>query len=174
MTTYEQFIGPIHPGYVKPPSLEMLKSDRDIHRLLELDDLWARLSISHPSIDPDAITEALQLQPDDVMRAGDTIHQDKRFHVKCDRTRWNLSSGDIVSSPFPEAHLDWLLDQLYGKLPAIRSLQDQGAEFVINIHMEPWSRVVAQTLSVTTLQQLAQLRLELRFIIHYQNSESDY
>ncbi len=172
MDNYEQFVGPIHPGQFKQSSAELQKSLREIQKLLESDSAHVDFSVSHDTLTPEEISKLLQLQPSYTLRDGDTIHKDERHHLTAKWTRWCLSSLDNVSYKCPvEKHLEWILDQLFGKLPAIRALQNQGARTKFIAHLEPWSKVIGIDFDIITIQRLAQLRIPLEFIVVHQNQE---
>lgn len=139
---------------------ELTKKVRDLTRLVEKDQTRITLWVSHQTLTPQAISEALQLDPDFPSNNGEKIMRDGK-------TYWTFSSQGRVPTNLFEDHLKWMLDQLFGKLPAIRSLQDQGAEFRLEAFTEQFSPITAMVLKTDTIQRLWQLRVPLVFLIHH-------
>lgn len=171
---YEQTIGPINRGFVKPISLELQDTLREIERLNGLDEIWATLTVCHPSAEPGFISDQLQLTPTNVSRIGDTVYKNKKHHIVAESTWWKLSTQGAVSSRLSEHHVDWLLEKLFGKLPSIRSLQNSGGEFRICVQVRAWSNVIGHSVSLEQMQQLARLRIPLELTIVYQNTDDEY
>jgi hypothetical protein len=97
--------------------------------------------------------------------------------VQSDATYWSLSSEDEIKGNRFDEHLDWMLKQLFGRLPAIRKLQEDKAEFRLYAHIEPGFAVIDPCLTVESIQRLAQLRIPLDFIIvfrDWEDEDSDY
>ncbi len=170
---YEQLIGPIKPDYVKPISLDLQKSIRQIDQMRERNTAWVDFTIRHYSLQPEAISELLQLTPSEVNRNGDTLYKKEPYHLVSDCTRWTLSSKGHVADSSIDEHLNWMLQQLYGKLPSLRHLQ-KGGQCSLRANIRSWSRTLSPAFEVETFQQLARLRIPLRFIITYENTEADY
>lgn len=167
MSDYEDLVGPLDPGFVKTPSPELQQSLREIRKQQELDLSWITLTVTHETLPGDEISKTLQLKPDDVTPIGQTVVQTKRHHIVSDITIWRLDSSEHVPDNTFEGHLTWILEQLFGKLPSIRHLQNQGAEIRLTAYLRPSrpSVLMFPTLTVEALQRLAQLRVPLEFNI---------
>lgn len=155
-------------------SADVERAVDEIERLQRLNRMYVVLSISHDALKPAEIGNILQLQATHSLQKGDQIYKSDRHDVSSPLTIWRLSSEDDVTSQDVEAHLDWLLDRLSGKRHAIRHLQSKNAKMAITIRMMPWTRLVAPSLSVRILEKLAELQIDVDFIIHYQNTDSEY
>jgi hypothetical protein len=169
MDSYEKFLGRPNRILSKTPSLEMQKYLRQLEERRGASATWITLTVSHGTIEPEAISELLQLNPTHVTRKGDKVVD--RPEIVSEDTYWSLSSFNFVSSTLFDKHLDWMLDQLFGKLPAVRSLQKQGAQMRLNAHMRPWVSVIDPLIDNEKSRQLAQLRIDLQFIIVFQGVE---
>jgi len=170
---YENYVGPVHPGFYTPISADLQRSLREMERDKARDRVWVILSTSHTTLPPEAISELLQLTPMHFSRIGDTLYQDDNRHITADQTQWFLSSSGQVQSSSLEKHLEWMLDQLFGKLPALRLLQNDGSVFTLTAHMDLWSPVSVPHFDVSTLQKLAQLGFALEFVIRFEFDEDD-
>ncbi len=157
-------------------TLDLQDSEREIRRLTELTEVWATLTIQHDEWGPEAISELLGLEPDDVVRKDETITPEGRFDVRSTFTIWRLSSEQKIKVRYfaAEEHLQWLIDQITGRLPQLRSLQDSGARTEIDIHSYSWSRLESIELSTEMLLLLARYRLKIRINVFYENSDEDY
>lgn len=147
---------------------------RRIKRLSSLSSVWAELTIRHPLLHPDQITTTLDLQATGTMPRGEIIYNNDQMTMTADHNIWRLSSREAITSGEIETHLAYILDRLFGRLPAIRKLQDTGALMHIRLWSRSWTRHNQLTLDVETLATLAHLRLPLENIIRYENTESDY
>lgn len=139
---------------------ELSKSVHTLGRLVEKDSTKITLWVSHSSLSAEAISDALQLKPDFSNGESEKVLRDGKTH-------WTFSSEGKVPTGVFEDHLKWMLDQLFGKLPAIRSLQDQGADFKLEVFTEQWSPIAAMSLRTETIQHIFQLRVPLVFMIHH-------
>jgi Domain of unknown function (DUF4279) len=120
----------------------------------------------HDSLQPDAISELLQLVPGAVSSTGDSILRRAGYHIVSPANYWSMRSDRHLDSNSLEIHLHWMLGQLFGRTPAIRSLQNSGGSISLGAHLEVWSRVIGPELNAETLQQLAQLRIPLQFMCY--------
>jgi len=171
--TYETYIGPVDPGFYNPISADLQQSLRALERDTARDRVWVTLSTSHKSLQPKEISELLQLTPTHALREGDTIYRNETHSLNAEQTYWSLSSSGQVQSSSLEKHIDWMLGQLFGKLPAIRSLQNDGSAFTMKAHMDLWSPVSVPQLDEGTIQKLAQFGFALQFVIRYEFDEDD-
>jgi|SRR5579885_1017597 len=156
----------------KPISKELDKAVRQIQNLQRRDSIRLRLSITGSSLTPDQITEILQLEPDDAVNKAVPITENKKH--KMPTNLWAVNSEDHVKESHLEPHLKWVMDLLYDKRLALRKLQKNHANTRIVVHVDSWLRHVEVSLNAEALQRLAQLRLDIQFVIHYQNTDSEY
>jgi hypothetical protein len=169
--TYESFVGPIHPGYYKAPTLENQKHWRELAELSEKETCFASLFISHPTITAAEITEWLELEPSSVLNAGETVFKSERYDVKQKGTSWRYELA--ATGKQKEKVLNDLLDDLHGKLPAIRRLQDNGARMFLTVEADLLNQVGTLIMSAQTLTRLAQLRTTLILQSIFQVEEDD-
>ena len=163
---YEDAIGPIDPGCVfTTPDLQ--KIDREMHTQMTRDTVWLTLSVCHPSMDPDEISDALNLDPDDVKCKGDVVFKNEKYDIRSNKTMWSFDTMGYVRNNTFEKHLNWLLDHLHGKTPAIHKLQDDGCDMHLKAHLDLSSSCIFPALEVDEMRLLAQLRIPIRFIVRY-------
>lgn len=166
---YEDAIGPLDTGCLWSTP-EIQKTEREMHEKRNANIVFLKLAVCHETMEPDQITEIFELEPDDVARAGDTIFQDERFHIKSDKTTWQFDTWGYLRSNSFEEHLRWLCNHLHGKTPAIRKLLDEGCDIEIVAYFDLMSFGTFPALSVEAMRFLAQLRIPLRFVVRYLDS----
>ena len=92
---YEDAIGPIDPGCVfTTPDLQ--KIDREMHTQMARDTVWLTLSVCHPSMDPDEISDALNLDPDDVKLKDDVIFKNEKYYWAQERTFLDREASEAM------------------------------------------------------------------------------
>lgn len=155
-------------------SLDLQDSARKIRRVAKLDSIWGSFSIRHYNCEPESITELLTLQPDEIVRKGDSLTLGARLDLRSTCAVWTLTSHGKVRNSSPEAHLNWLVSQVSGRLPNLRQLQNAGAKTSILLHLKSWSRLQSVELNQQTLLMLARYRIPVRIIVHYQNTDEEY
>ncbi len=171
--TYESFIGPLHPGWYKLPTPQQQKIERELSELIAKNERSATLNVSHPTLVSAKITELLELEPDGVFEDGDTIYKSDRFHTKQTGCFWSYSlcmQGHHIRA---EDLLMMLLDDLSGKLPSIRLLQEQGAKMSIKMQFDQFSDVVFLELKPELLIKLAQLRIDFHVLVRSADDGDD-
>ena len=151
-------------------ALDLQRGERQIRRLEAESELFASLHIIHP-YPPERINECLGLTPDAVSRPEDKPIEVGRFRAQYDNTFWRFSSKGRVREHNIEAHLNWVLDQVSGRLPGLRHLQETGGSTKIFVYSQSWSRIESLDLRPETLMLLARYRLTLGLTIHYQNAD---
>lgn len=144
---------------------------RDMATLQYSDHVSVRLGISSKDLEPESITERLQLSPDYVVRKGETVYKDKFRQVDSDVSIWSLSSEDKISSNCFLKHMDWMLKTIFGRTPAFHSLQNDGSHIALHVYINTGYPVVTPMLDVSTIQNLAQLKIPIDFIVDYQSQE---
>jgi hypothetical protein len=154
-------------------SLKLQKAERKFRRLQALNEISGSLRIEHES-DLETICTTLGMMPDDAVRKGDVLTSTGPFEVVANRASWTLSSVGKVKDNRIEVHIKWLLDQVTGKLPGLRCLQESGAKTSIFIHTNSWTRLQSFELDVDTLLLLARYGLSIRMNVLYQNTGEEY
>ena len=92
---------------------------------------YASLRFRGEDLDPSDVTRALRLPPDDMHRRGD-LRLSRTSKGKVSQAApyrlgiWIMSSKEWVTSPRIQVHLQWILDQLKGKHPALAALLARG------------------------------------------------
>jgi hypothetical protein len=124
-------------------------------------------------LEPSAISEILELAPSTFHKKDDVIASAGNRSLTADKTFWSLDSTDSVKGDVFEEHLNWILSQLWGRLPALRKLQNLGAETYIMAHIQPWNGLAAAGLDLDALRLLARLRVNLHFAFVYQTSDDE-
>jgi hypothetical protein len=154
--SYENFLGPIHPGFYKSPSPKNQKSYREREEQLEQDECSATFVVSHPTFDSTKITELLDLEPDYVLEDGDTLYQSERYHIRSPGCIWRHELYKRGRRFSAEDLLSELLDDLSGKLPNIRWLQSEGASMKIQMIFDQRSNLAFLDLTPELLIRLGQ------------------
>lgn len=162
--TYESFLGPIHPGFYKSPSHENQKLYRELGNKLALDECWVTFTISHPTLQSSKITELLELEPNYTLEDGDDIYKSDRHHIKQNGSRWSYELYHQGHHKTAEDLLASLLDNLSGKLPKIRLLQEQDARMKIRVEFDQHSNLACLELKPELLIRLAQLRVNFEVL----------
>lgn len=147
-------------------SLDLQNAERQLRKNREQDDVHATLFIWFGG-EPEEITVALGLQPDDVIRKGETLFDEGRWQVKSDETSWTLSSGNRIDSSITEDHIQWILDQVEGKLPALNRLRGAGARTKLHVYASQLSQLFSLDLSTEMLLQLARYNLQLSLVVNH-------
>lgn len=155
-------------------SIDLQNWLREIHGNAERDSFSVSFNVYDNNKTVEEISELLELIPTNYYRDGDTLFKNEKFDVKCEGSSWTLSSRLQIRSKDMELHLNWIFNQLFGKLPAIRKLQAEGATMRLIARADSWSRYTNVELSTETLQFLAQLRVRLTCETYYMNSNSEY
>jgi hypothetical protein len=131
---------------------------RNIDHLFRKDIACVEITVVHPTLDPDFISELLALEPYHVMVKGETVYESERHHIRADATYWSFRSPSNLKDRYADAHLLWLLDKFFGKIPSIRKLQALGAELRLTCHIETWSGVGILHFEGDLLQRMAQIQ----------------
>ena len=157
--------------------LDQQVSSRRINELNEWDEAWVTLHIRHRTLEPEAITELMGIEPDEVIRKGESLTGDDcRFEVPADNHIWMLSSEEKVKAKYfkEQAHLNWVLNQISGHLPTLKYIQQSGGSTDVYLHSSSWSRLAHLELEPETMMTLARYRLPLKMDFYYENSDEDY
>lgn len=116
----------------------------------------ATLRVHHQSANPELVTAALGLEPDESSAAVTDDRGRKRPMV------WLLSSEGRVESRDVRQHVDWLTSQLEGRAEAIAGLRQEA--FAVDVFCR-WDGIGqgGPMLSPHQVSSLAALRLTIRF-----------
>lgn len=126
---------------------------------------YAELRIYGADLDPDEITNLLQITPSSTQRRGELrTGSGGRRERMVGVGGWFLSSENQVRSMDLRRHLDWILGQLDRRRDPLRRLQTKsGVE--MSVHCIWWSRrgQGGPTLWPEQMKRLADLNLECGF-----------
>ncbi len=131
---------------------------------------FATLRIVSDAIDPNEISQRLQLSPSSAYRKGERISP--RVATLRDHHGWLLSSEGHVRSQDVRRHLDWLLDQLLPIYPAVLALIGPGTEADTFVFWQSRSGQGGPILSSPQLSKLALLQIEIIFDIYHPEPET--
>ncbi|MBY0549397.1 MAG: DUF4279 domain-containing protein [Candidatus Obscuribacterales bacterium] len=142
-------------------TLRLQKVERDLRCLMAQDRVWADLCVMHFELQPEAISELLGLEPDSVTRMDDCITPEGRFDFRSDRTFWILSSADKIRNSEASLHLEWIIQQIAGRLPALQRLSSTGGEIELRVRAEKWSHYESLEIEPATLLFLGRYGIRL-------------
>ncbi|MBS1954385.1 MAG: DUF4279 domain-containing protein [Cyanobacteria bacterium SZAS-4] len=162
--TYESFIGPIDPGFVKSVPPESQKIYRELGEKMAQDECWVTFTIRHPSKDSAKLSELLELEPDCALEDGDTIYKSDRHHIKQTGSSWSYELYHRGHYPSAEHLLSTLLDDIEGRLPTLRRLQSEGARMKIKLEFDQRSHLACLQLTPEVLIRLSQLRMNFEVL----------
>lgn len=152
--------------------LEQLLEPLPINKAAAPERVRATLRIYHPDLDPSQITQLLEITPSISWRSGeDAYGWRKRPGHKAPSGGWLLSSRTVVKGNKALDHIDWLLDQIAGKVGTIHHLQSQGfmMDVVVGWHATSWNTTPALTPEI--MRRLSRIGLPLWFDIYLFGSE---
>lgn len=122
---------------------------------------------------PESVTELLGIQPTRMRvigraaawRRGEWYGESSGLIAR--DNMWLTSSEDEVDSRDSLRHIDYLLELLEGKGLEMAALQSQGWESYISVFWDSRHGHGGPRLTPPTMQQLAQLGLELSYDVYY-------
>ena len=132
---------------------------------------FASLSITHPTLKAEEITDRLELEPSFVLNDGETLYESSKYKIKQQGNNWQYELASVGT--MKDLVLNDLLDDLHGKLPAIRRLQNSGAKMHITMQMDGFESVGTLHLSPEVLTRLAQLRIEILLVSRFRIDDND-
>src|SRR5262245_36719228 len=97
---------------------------------------YATLCIYHHDLDPDAVSQLLELPPTRSHRRGDVRKSKSPNPIAAPIGAWFLCTEDVSQSRDVRFHIDLLLGMLAEKGAAIRQLAAQGCQLRINCYWE--------------------------------------
>jgi hypothetical protein len=122
---------------------------------------YATLLIFHEAMQPDQITAALGLEPDDTARRGEPTALARRVP----RNLWARGTYDQYESRDLRFHVDKILDELRGKEDRLNWLLKRGCEIEISCFWESASGNGGPELDVGFLKRLTQFPVSMTFDI---------
>lgn len=151
-----------------------LVEDRTLERATGPERVRATFRIYHPDLDPEQLTELLEIAPSMAWRSGeDSYGWRKRPGHKAPSGGWLLSSRTVIRGNDALAHIDWLLDQLAGQASHIKELQNKGfmIDVVVGWHATSWNTTPALTPDI--MRRLGKLSLPIWFDVYLFGSEEE-
>jgi len=142
-------------------TLGLQKVERDLKSLMAKDYVWADLRVMHFELAPEAISDLIGLKPDSVTRKDDCLTPEGRFDCRSDRTFWVLSSAKKVRNSEAHLHVEWIIQQISGRLPAFQRLSSTGGEIELSVHAEKWSHYEYLEIDPDTLLFLGRYGIRL-------------
>ncbi len=152
--------------------IDELGEDRTLERATGPERVRATFRVYHPDLEPEKITELLEISPSVAWRCGDDAYGwRKRPGHKAPSGGWLLSSRTVIRGNNAITHIDWLLDQLIGKAGTIKELQDKGfmIDVVVGWHASSWNTTPALTPDI--MRRLGKLSLPIWFDVYLFGSE---
>jgi hypothetical protein len=128
----------------------------------------ATLRIYHEMLDPDSITELLQIAPTSVQRKGEQKPTPSgKLGKPVPVGGWFLSSENKVKSVNPEEHFEWLIDAISHCSGTIRKLQSQDYRTDVHCFWSTEGFNACPTLSASIMARLAAMRLDTWFDVYF-------
>jgi hypothetical protein len=129
------------------------------------------LSVMHKRLQPEEISQKLDLQPTSSVRIGESTGG-----VIARRSIWVLHSYDFVRTQDLKDHLEWLVSKLRSKHSTVKSLHKSGAIIEMHILIDSWNRferIEIPASIVTTVGQLG-IGINIDVVTHEDRSEFFY
>lgn len=132
----------------------------------------ATLRCYHSEAAPEAVTEALGIQPSKSQVRGLNLIHGKQ--VRRPVSGWFFCSKGTVESRDVRRHIDWLLDQLRGLEGRLAALENQGWSIDINCYWLSCGQG-GPMLDPSQMAELARLNLTCGFDVYWmgESKESD-
>ncbi|HEY9676897.1 MAG TPA: hypothetical protein V6C76_02760 [Drouetiella sp.] len=147
------------------------REEHSYKRLSSKNTCEVRLMVHHPSCAPSYITDLLELTPDNTLSKEQTVYKSDKYHVKSPECIWTYEWFDRTTDCPALYRLQRLLDDLFGKLPAIRKLQSEGARLSIQVNFDIWAHDWIE-ISPEYLAKLAQIKAKILVrIMHHDANE---
>lgn len=124
---------------------------------------YSTVLIIRDDLDPDAVTERLQVTPTDTLRKGQSLIG-RRY--KATIGSWQFSSKYGVESRDVRRHIVWLLDAIEGKEAAFQKLRGEGCETVMSCYWVTAQGHGGPMLDPRLMRRLSDFGMELWFDIY--------
>jgi hypothetical protein len=132
---------------------------------------YATLCIYHHDLDPDAVSQLLELQPTRSQRRGDVRNSKSPNPISAPIGAWFLCTRDASQSRDVRFHIDLLLGMLTGKDAPIQQLAQHGCQIRINCYWVSAHGHGGPMIWPETMGRLAQFGIELGFDIYFHSEE---
>jgi hypothetical protein len=134
---------------------------------------YASLGIYHATLNPEAISSLLGIQPTKSWQRGEIRNPRSRNSAPSKFGGWVLRTRGVVESRDVRRHIDWLIDQVQMRGEVFRSLQAEGYRTGIRCF---WMAATENggrgpTLSPVSMVRMAALGLELSFDFYFSAEE---
>lgn len=133
------------------------------------EDTRASLCIYKNDLDPDQISELLDIVPTACQKLGGTkaLIGSSDTNAKAPVGGWFLSSHNSVKNLNPEHHIQWLVDQISNRHSVIRKLQENECSIEIWVYWLASSSNASPTLSPDLMRRLGNLRIPIVFDVYF-------
>lgn len=133
----------------------------------------ATLRIYHPDLAPEKIAEALRLSPTVAWKSGEEAYGFRKLpgHF-APSGGFLLSSRLEVKSNKPEAHINYILEQVSSSLTALKILQKQGFMIDLVVAWHTLSDHTRPQLSPAIMRKLGRLGIPIWFDIYVNEKEN--
>lgn len=129
---------------------------------------YVTLQIYHRTADPKIVGELLNLTPTSTQLVGEAYeHRQTSRTKRYEISGWFLRSKTFVQSFDSEKHLNWLLDQLEGREPALEELRKAGWWMNISCLWDSQYGHGGPTFSPALFNRLASQGIELWFDVYF-------
>lgn len=134
----------------------------------------AELRIYGDHLDPEEVTERLQLEPTTIQRKGEVVTNSLGRQRVVKIGGWFLSSENHVASKDLRRHLDWLNNLIAPRVAELRDIQER-QDIVMTVHCIWWSAhgQGGPTLWPEQMRVLAELNLECSFDISFYGDDEE-
>lgn len=130
-------------------------------------EVWISLRIYHVDLDPQQISDELQLQPTVAHKRGEPIQHTRISSAPTGA--WVLESKGAVRSTDLEEHLAWMLSRLSTAREALLKLQDVGYDISLVCSWFTSSDMTCPSLTAEHMRSAGNLGLGLWFDIYFQS-----
>lgn len=122
--------------------------------------VYASLILRGKELDPQAITDAIRINPTRSFKRGDKRKDDKKWP----HGYWELSSKDYVNTSDTASHINWVILQIYASIDEWKHIVGQeDLDAVMSCLLIFSTNHEVITLDSEMLQKLASLNLKIEF-----------
>lgn len=118
-------------------------------------------------MNPEKITDTLDIEPDRSQKVGDVARNKKPIPV----SGWFVGTQGILNSRDIRVHLEWILDRLKDKRNQLNLLVELGFEMKISCFWESASGNGGPILDHEIIARLSEFPLDLHFDVWFDISE---
>lgn len=131
------------------------------------EDPSATLTIVSDTMSPNEITSLLQIEPTDTVVKGDFVCEYNSKKFLSPTNLWDFSSAEEVQSIHLYEHLNWMVEQIHGKSPAFRALEQAGADVRLNLEVRTINYLSGGWIEPNIMRLLAQFNVEVKFRVRF-------